>query len=141
MAELHRLIYRSVATGTTASLLNVATILAESQRNNDRDGLTGALVAHGDRYLQIIEGRPSSLDSLLRRLEQDNRHKEVEVIDRRPVERRQFEDWAMAHARFGAADIPTLERLLEPGRVAPDTLVDLMQAAVAASAAHAPAQS
>ena len=77
MAELHRLIYRSTATGTTASLLNVATILAESQRNNDRDGLTGALAAHDDRYLQIIEGRPSSLDSLLRRLERDNRHKGI----------------------------------------------------------------
>ena len=130
MAELHRLIYRSTATGTTASLLNVATILAESQRNNDRDGLTGALAAHDDRYLQIIEGGPSSLDSLLRRLERDNRHKGIEVIDRRPVERRRFEGWAMAHARFGPADVPTLERLLEPGDPAPGSLVELMQAAV-----------
>jgi len=134
MAELQRLIYRSTATGTTASLLNVATILAESQRNNDRDGLTGALAAHGDRYLQIIEGRPSSLDSLLRRPEQDRRHRGVEVIDRRPVQRRLFEGWAMAHARFGPADIPTLERVLEPGE-APDTLVELMQAAVTSGGA------
>lgn len=132
MAELQRLIYRSTATGTTASLLNVATILAESQRNNDRDGLTGALAAHGDRYIQIIEGRPSALDNLLRRLERDNRHKAIEVIDRRPVGRRRFEGWAMAHARFGAADIQTLERVLDPGE-APDTLVELMQAAVTAS--------
>lgn len=130
MAELQRLIYRSTATGTTASLLNVATILAESQRNNDRDGLTGALAAHGDRYIQVIEGQASTLDSLLRRLERDNRHRAIEVIDRRPVERRRFEGWTMAHARFGAADIPTLERLLEPGEPAPDTFVALMQAAV-----------
>lgn len=135
MAELQRLIYRSTATGTTASLLNVATILAESQRNNDRDGLTGALAAHGDRYLQIIEGLPSSLDNLLRRLERDNRHKAIEVIDRRNIDRRRFGGWAMAHARFGATDIQTLERLLEPGAPAPDTLVGLMQAAVTSSAA------
>jgi hypothetical protein len=132
MAELQRLIYRSVATGTTASLLNVATILAESQRNNDRDGLTGALAAHGDHYLQIIEGRPSALDNLLRRLERDDRHRAIEVIDRRSVEGRRFEGWAMAHARFGPGDIATLERILDPEGMAPPALVDLMQTAVSA---------
>lgn len=130
MAELQRLIYRSVATGTTASLLNVATILAESQRNNDRDGLTGALAAHGDHYIQVIEGRPATLDSLLRRLARDNRHKGLEVIDRRDIDRRRFDGWAMAHARFGPGDASTLDRIVnQPGAPAGE-LVDLLETAI-----------
>ncbi len=132
MAELQRLIYRSVATGTTASLLNVATILAESQRNNDRDGLTGALAAHGDRYIQVIEGRSSTLDSLLRRLERDNRHKGLEIIDRRDIDRRRFGGWAMAHARFGPGDASTLERIVNDGTTSASQLVELLETAVSA---------
>ena len=137
MAELQRLIYRSTATGTTASLLNVATILAESQRNNDRDGLTGALAAHGDRYLQVIEGRPSTLDSLLRRLERDNRHRAIEVIDRRDIDRRRFEGWAMAHARFGPGDASTLERIVNQPGVSAGELVELLETAATAGARDA----
>jgi len=134
MAELQRLIYRSTATGTTASLLNVATILAESQRNNDRDGLTGALAAHGDRYLQVVEGRPSTLDSLLRRLERDNRHKDIEVIDRRGIDGRRFDGWAMAHARFGPGDAAMLERIVSQPGVSAGEMVELLETAIARSA-------
>jgi hypothetical protein len=138
MAELQRLIYRSTATGTTASLLNVATILAESQRNNDRDGLTGALAAHGDRYIQVIEGRASTLDSLLRRLEGDNRHKAIEVIDRRDIDRRRFEGWAMAHARFGPGDASTLERIVNQPGVSAGELVELLEIAIERDPASSP---
>jgi hypothetical protein len=61
---LERLLYASRATGRTSSLFNMATILSESQRNNDRHGLTGALAAHEDRYIQVIEGEPERLTIL-----------------------------------------------------------------------------
>jgi len=131
MAELQRLIYRSVATGTTASLLNVATILAESQRNNDRDGLTGALAAHGDHYIQVIEGTPSALDSLLRRLERDKRHKGIEVIDRREVDRRRFDGWAMAHATVTPGNFAVLEELVGDPEVSGRAIVDMLETALA----------
>ena len=135
MAELQRLIYRSAATGTTTSLLNVATILAESQRNNDRDGLTGALAAHGDRYIQVIEGPSQTLDGLLRRLERDKRHRAIEVIDRRDIDRRRFDGWAMAHARFGPGDASTLERMVNPPYGSVRELVELLATAVSAGVA------
>ncbi|PZN96004.1 MAG: hypothetical protein DCF29_23915 [Alphaproteobacteria bacterium] len=62
-AGLERLVYESTATGSTGSLVNLATILAQSQRNNDRDGLTGALAAHNERYVQVIEGSSAALTS------------------------------------------------------------------------------
>ena len=131
MADLQRLIYRSVATGTTDSLLNVATILAESQRNNDRDGLSGALAAHGDRYVQVIEGSRQALDSLLRRLQGDRRHRALEVIDRRDIESRRFDGWAMAHARVTPANRTVLEALMADPDASPRAIVDLLGNALA----------
>ncbi len=112
MAKLERLLYASIATGRTDSLLNMATILAESDRNNARDGLTGALAAHDGQYLQVVEGQPEVLDSLLRRLESDPRHKDIRLIDRIPIAHRRFEGWTMASSRIGPEMAPALDRLL-----------------------------
>jgi hypothetical protein len=106
---LERLVYDSTATGSTGSLTNLAVILAQSHRNNARDGLTGVLAAHADRYIQVIEGPREALDSLLRRLEDDPRHERVRLLDRATISERMFEDWTMAHARV----TPELERLLD----------------------------
>lgn len=105
---LERLVYESTATGSTGSLTNLAVILAESERNNARDGLTGVLAAHADRYIQVIEGPREALDSLLRRLEDDPRHQNLRLLDRATISQRMFEGWTMASARV----TPELERLL-----------------------------
>lgn len=111
--ELQRLVYESTATGTTSSLTNLAVILAESQRNNSRDGLTGALAAHRERYIQVVEGPSQALDSLLRRLEDDPRHRDVTLIDREPIDERLFSDWTMASARITPKLGEALDRLFE----------------------------
>jgi len=79
-----------------------------SQRNNDRDCLSGVLAAHADRYIQVVEGPREALDSLLRRLEDDPRHRDLRLLDRASVSERMFEGWAMASAGV----TPELERLL-----------------------------
>ena len=130
MARLERILYRSEATGSTASLLNVATILAESQRNNDRDGLTGALVAHDNHYVQILEGPSDQLDRLLDRLEGDPRHRRIEVLQRGPVESRSFAAWSMAHARI-TPELEPMLRIVSQGGT-PERLIETMRAAAAA---------
>ncbi|WP_421730691.1 BLUF domain-containing protein [Brevundimonas sp.] len=109
---LERLVYESAATGTTESVLNLAVILAESQRNNDQRGLTGALAAHRERYVQVIEGPVAALDSLLRRLTDDPRHRHIRVLDRRAIAERQFEGWSMASPRFNPQMSEALDRLM-----------------------------
>ena len=112
MPHLERLLYASTATGRTDSLLNMATILGESQRNNARDGLTGALAAHDGRFIQVIEGTSGALDALLRRLAPDPRHRDIVILDRRPIAERRFTDWTMASSRIGPETAPVLERLM-----------------------------
>jgi hypothetical protein len=97
--SLQRLVYESTATGSTESLLNIATILGESQRNNDRDGLTGALAAHKGRFVQVVEGEAARLDALLNRLARDPRHRDIRLIDRQSITERLFGQWSMASLR------------------------------------------
>ncbi len=110
--RLERLIYESTATGTTGSITNLAVILAESQRNNDRDELTGALAAHDERYIQVIEGPAPALDNLLRRLEGDPRHRNIVILERAPIAARAFDRWAMASARITPELAPVLDAVM-----------------------------
>ena len=125
-ARLERLVYESTATGSTGSLTNLATILAESQRNNDRDGLTGILAAHRDRYIQVIEGTSSTLDSLVRRLQKDPRHRALKIISREPIETRRFDGWSMASARITPTQATALDRVIDQEAPTPDRIVDLL---------------
>ena len=128
---LERVVYRSTGTGRTDSLLNMATILAESQRNNDRDGLTGALAAHDGRYIQVLEGEGHALDRLLKRLDGDPRHRDVVVMDRRPVTARVFEGWSMANARIDPVLAPQLDALMTSDAPEPETIVAMLRGAIA----------
>lgn len=133
MSDLERVLYRSRATGTTDSLLNLAAILSESQRGNDRARLTGVLAAHRDRYVQILEGSRGEIDRLLRRLETDPRHKDIVIMDRRPVEARSFGDWAMASARITPEAGPELDRLIADDAGPAEAVVRLLSDAMKGS--------
>lgn len=128
--RLERLVYESTATGPTASISNLAVILAESQRNNDRDGLTGALAAHRDRYIQVVEGPAQALDSLLRRLESDPRHRDVTLLDRQPIDERLFSRWSMASARITPIHGAALDSLIDNNDRAPREVIGILLDAV-----------
>ena len=53
---LERIVYCSRARIDTTSLQAIAEILGVSQRNNAREGLTGALAVNDGWFLQVVEG-------------------------------------------------------------------------------------
>ena len=131
---LERIVYTSRARGNADSLLMQVDILAVSQRNNGRDDLTGALLIHDGRFLQVLEGAGQDLDRLMKRLATDPRHDEVVVMERGAIDARRFSGWAMASVRV----TPALEDLLRDavgGVVSAVEAVDRMQDAAAASTA------
>ena len=89
---MHALLYRSRArAGLLASDLN--DILATAQGRNHQLGVTGLLLygelevvpgAPGE-FVQWIEGPEGAVESLYRRIQNDPRHTEVEVLGRGPV--------------------------------------------------------
>lgn len=128
--SLERLVYESTATGATESIGNLAVILAESQRNNDRDGLTGALAAHRNRYIQVVEGSAQALDALLRRLENDPRHRDVTLLDREPISERLFSRWSMANARITPVHGAALDSLVDDDERTPHQVIGILLDAV-----------
>jgi hypothetical protein len=129
MARLHRVLYASTVTGTTDSLLGVATILGEAQRNNAQRDLTGALAAHRGRFIQVIEGPKDAIDGLLERLERDPRHRDLRVLDRAPVEHRTFEGWSMASARVTPVVAPFLDRVVDGLDACPQETIEALRLA------------
>lgn len=131
--NLERVLYTSRARGNADSLMMQVDILATSQRNNARDDLTGALLIHDGRFLQVLEGAAQDLDRLMTRLAGDPRHDEVVVIERKPIPARGFSGWAMASVRVTPALEETLRATVD-GAGAPQQTVERMQDAVLAQA-------
>ncbi len=94
LLPLRALAYRSRACPPLTSM-DLARIAAASRRNNALDGVTGVLVSDGDHIVQIVEGVPTAIDELMRRIRNDPRHSDVEVLYDRPTDRRLFADWNM----------------------------------------------
>jgi hypothetical protein len=103
---LARLIYasRSAKTGGAALSEQVRIITAKSIHNNRLADITGFLAFGGDRFLQLLEGPAGEVDATFERIRGDDRHTDVIVIARAPVERRMFRDWNMAQHHVSAMD-------------------------------------
>ncbi len=101
MAELIQLIYASRATFEPAQGggidPNIARILTLSRRNNPKLGLGGVLY-YGDGYFfQCLEGDKNTVERIYADIENDPRHAQIKLLERRPVEHRHFPTWSMKY--------------------------------------------
>lgn len=90
--------YFSTATGSQDAK-SVHHILVAARRDNNRDSITGLLVAGGGRYLQVIEGPRDSVEALYARIQADRRHIAVATFLNRTIDVRIFGGWSMAFRR------------------------------------------
>ncbi|MET7243905.1 BLUF domain-containing protein [Methylobacterium sp. EM32] len=99
MSDLYRLVYasRNLIQGpdheVTAALRQ---ILDASQRNNRAAGVTGALMFNGGAFAQVLEGPRAGVEETFERIQRDERHGDVTVLQCGPAETRGFPDWSMA---------------------------------------------
>jgi hypothetical protein len=107
---MRQVIYISTAVGQ-AGAVDAADILAVSQRNNRRDGLTGLLYSDGKRFLQALEGDEDVISRALARIEKDPRHRAIVILSDRNVPAREFGDWSMAHRAPGSDAEVFLQRV------------------------------
>lgn len=95
---LFRLVYHSenhlgAFNGKMIGDLNA--ILDTSNRNNEKAGITGALLFDSLWFVQILEGERDAVSSTLLRISSDTRHDKVTVMDARPIKERAFGNWWM----------------------------------------------
>jgi hypothetical protein len=93
-----QLVYISSANPTLA--IDLDALLAQSQANNLRDGITGLLFTDGKRFLQALEGEKERVEDRFLRIRADPRHRAVVVLHRRMITEREFGAWSMARRTF-----------------------------------------
>lgn len=118
---LIRLVYRSDALIDTADPAGLTDIFRSANRNNPRFGITGALVATAQKFMQVLEGRRGPVHTLLNTIEADPRHQALQVLGELQFQDRLFPEWVMARA--------------DPSRLAPHNLLILIQTGTAAQVA------
>jgi hypothetical protein len=107
-APVFRLTYRSRDRIPAADRRKeLGALFTQARRNNKDRDVTGALLVHGDWFVQVLEGDEDVVRGLYARIERDVRHERVALLDTRTVEHRVFGRWAMARVS-DAADEPDI---------------------------------
>jgi hypothetical protein len=116
MPDLHRIIYcsRSRLQGTRASVdAEVRRILAQSRSNNAAASIGGALLFSDDCFAQVLEGARDALERAFERIQRDQRHGDVVVLQSHPADERHFPYWSMAYA--GLPNVESRRRIARIG--------------------------
>ena len=95
----------------------LALLLSQARTEHQRAGLTGFLLYHEGRILQVLEGEEAPLSEFFARIARDPRHGKLQKLADGPKQRRYFTAWHMSFARHPAAvEVPanylTLPELL-----------------------------
>ena len=91
--KLKHLIYYSVPTTFNEEIIEE--ILLKSRQNNAQSNVTGALICRSDLYFQYLEGPIDEVNKTFKKIELDNRHKNIQKIKEDETTRRLFASWAM----------------------------------------------
>ncbi|SEP58735.1 PAS domain S-box-containing protein/diguanylate cyclase (GGDEF) domain-containing protein [Ectothiorhodospira magna] len=107
-AQVYYVIYVSKASAEVDQIA-LKTILEQSQRNNQRLGITGFLIYRHGYFLQLLEGRQEVLNSLVERIINDPRHQQIQIVGRGYAPHRLFSDWSMGYWQIIDFDDATTE--------------------------------
>lgn len=97
--RLCRLIYFS-SVSPNLRQPDVDDILQESVKRNEKCDITGLLAYDQFNFMQVLEGEEEAVNTLYLAIASDPRHFDVRLILYEQIERRRFDDWAMALAKL-----------------------------------------
>jgi DNA-binding XRE family transcriptional regulator len=130
---LHRLIYHSRVNVAPGSILRetIDAITDSAGKRNAALGVTGALLAHDGRFLQVLEGDKDAVRQVYGAILLDPRHTDVQLLDSRAIVTRQFSDWSLCCGVFpddGAAFAhePALRDGFRPELLSPASALGLL---------------
>jgi hypothetical protein len=91
VTRLRQIIYAS----RTKIAVEADALLQTSRHNNALDGITGVLLIDGDAIVQVLEGPDESVSAAFARISRDDRHAEIQVLNDRYIDERDFGYWSM----------------------------------------------
>lgn len=104
--DLFRVVYfsRNAIVGEPdAQRAEVNAILEASQRNNREMGISGVLVFNKSVFGQVLEGPSEAVEETFDRIQTDERHFDVTVLETTPLTQRTFAEWSMGFVGADAA--------------------------------------
>jgi hypothetical protein len=87
---------------------DVAAVLTQSRANNLRNDLTGALLYHRGRFIQILEGPEEQVNARYEIIAADPRHRNVQKMGERVIVERQFPEWTMGYRPLSDESVKNL---------------------------------
>lgn len=94
--QLFQLTYQSTAE-TFITEDDLEAILNSANTINEQHQITGCLVYHEGKFIQILEGDEEAVRKIYSKIIQDNRHHTINLLWECEAENRYFQDWNMAY--------------------------------------------
>ncbi|MEM9425533.1 MAG: BLUF domain-containing protein [Pseudomonadota bacterium] len=94
---------RNTIAGGDETLQEIDRILETAQTNNSKCGVTGALMFNDGAFAQILEGPGSAVEDVFDRIQLDDRHNDITVLQTDWIDTRTFPNWSMGFAGNDAA--------------------------------------
>lgn len=131
-AGLTRLTYMSRPTALAREPSHGEGYLAlvhQCRTRNQAEGLTGALLAGPDWFIQVLEGESAALMAALDRINRDPRHEDLRIFELTAAPARLFGEWSMHLGRLEDVEPDLLWRCVEGfRRPGPGTAPALVEA-------------
>jgi hypothetical protein len=118
---LVRLLYASRTT-KAMNAKTVAAILASSQKNNPRRGISGVLCYSDEIYLQVLEGGRDSVCETFNTIVRDERHHQVCLLSFEEISERRFGCWTMGQVNIEKINSSLLLKYAEKPELNPFTV-------------------
>jgi len=84
-------------------------LLKQSRERNERQDLTGMLLFKDGLFLQVLEGSEKDVDEIYRSIYLDERNSGHYLIERKPIDERNFPDWRMGFENLSSRNLGELE--------------------------------
>ena len=131
---LSRLVYYSrnrVEGGPQHLTDTIASILAKSRVNNQLVGVTGALMFNAGCFAQVLEGGRDAVEAVFERIQQDERHDSVILLELSEIDERRFPNWSMGYVGASPADAARFKEVsatsgFEPSRMSGEEILEAL---------------
>ena len=94
MSPIFQVIYVSAASAKF-KLTDLPLILKRAREYNEKEGISGLLLFHEGTFVQVLEGPKPNVESLLKKISADPRHKNIKLLFHKELEEKEFDKWSM----------------------------------------------
>ena len=93
---MHLIVYMSEYIGGSSSMFSdIGDIISTSKKKNPERGITGILLYHQGKFVQVLEGEEEELRKLMKKIATDTRHTNVQILIDEDIPQRGFDQWNM----------------------------------------------